>query len=205
MSFMPTPSKNEYESPLPGTHIGIAYKVLDLGTQKNDYPGSDGKSRRQVFIDFELPESRKLDGHPMTIGKFYTYSSHEKATLRLHLESWRTKRFNDEEIVKFDLFSVIGKPCLLNIIEKESGGVKIGGIGSMPAALKAAKYQAEGVPVKLWLTTELFNQAAFDGLTDGMKEIIKKSPEYHELQAVNLSDAAEPSQPSAEINDDIPF
>ena len=55
-----------------GVHKARCIKVIDLGTQKNDYQGQISW-KRTVLIIWETPEELDGEGKPMTISKFYTY------------------------------------------------------------------------------------------------------------------------------------
>jgi hypothetical protein len=128
-----------------GSHIAVCNLVADCGMQ----PGSQQypQPKRKLYVRFEIPSERveyEKDGQqvegPLTIGSFYTASMNEKATLRKHLEGWRGKKFSDEEAASFDVASILGKPCMLSVVETESGGKtysNIAGIGSLPKGMPA--------------------------------------------------------------------
>src|SRR5215469_5879253 len=110
--FMP-PTTGSF-SPCPeGSFIAICYRIVDLGTQEVVFQGH-AKYTRQLLLSWELPEELMSDGRPFTISKKYTYSSHPKASLRKDLESWRGKRFSDDEIEGFDIGNLIGVGCMLS-------------------------------------------------------------------------------------------
>lgn len=130
-----------------GSHIAVCNLVADCGLQPGSpqYPAP----KRKLYIRFEIPAERveyEKDGKPtegpLTIGSFYTASMNEKATLRKHLEGWRGKKFSDEEAGSFDVSALLGKACMLSVVESESGGKtysNIAGIGSMPKGMPAPK------------------------------------------------------------------
>ena len=66
------------------------------------------------------------------VSRQYTVSMHEKATFRKHLESWRAKAFDEDAVAAFcappgtDVLH--GKQATLNLMETESGFVKIDSI-----------------------------------------------------------------------------
>src|SRR5688572_17810697 len=98
VSYLPQPSEGgNYTPPPPGTHPAICYRFIDLGTQTSSFPGNNGqpKQTRKVMISWEItdPELRMEDGKPFSISSRYTWSMHEKATLRKTLESWRGAPF----------------------------------------------------------------------------------------------------------------
>ena len=130
--------------PIPaGSHIAICDIVADLGIQ----PGSVAfpKPKQQVFIRFQLPQERiefekdgkKMSG-PAVIGKIYTASMNEKANLRHHLESWRGKNFTDEQAEAFDVSLLLGKSCMLTVMQTQKDGKtysNIAGIGPLPKGI----------------------------------------------------------------------
>jgi len=128
-----------------GSHIAVCNLVADCGLQ----PGSAQfpNPKRKVYIRFEIPAERveyEKDGKqvegPLTIGSFYTASMNEKAALRKHLEGWRGKAFTDDEAGKFDVSALLGKACMLSVVESEHGGKtysNISGIGKLPRGMDA--------------------------------------------------------------------
>jgi hypothetical protein len=134
-----------------GSHIAVCNLVADLGLQ----PGSVNfpQAKRQVYIRFEVPAERveyERDGKkregPVVIGSTYTASMHEKSNLRKQLEGWRGKKFNDEEAERFDVASILGKACMLSIVENVKGDKvysNIAGIGSLPRGIPAPKAENE--------------------------------------------------------------
>ena len=110
--------------PIPaGLHHAICTAVYDLGTQWNErYQKGD----RKVLIQWELPgvrieidkDGEKLD-LPRATSRKFTLSLHEKSHLRPFLEGWRGKTFTGKELLGFDILSVLGVNCLLQIIHKE--------------------------------------------------------------------------------------
>lgn len=130
-----------------GSHIAVCNLVADCGLQpgSQQYPAP----KRKLYVRFEIPAERieyEKDGvqveGPLTIGSFYTASMNEKATLRKHLEGWRGKKFSDDEAAAFDVSALLGKACMLSVVESESGGKtysNIAGIGSMPKGVPSPK------------------------------------------------------------------
>ena len=105
---MPEPEvKADFEMCPAGAHLAVCYQVIDLGTQLTNYQGKE-KQQRKVFIGWELPNELMEDGRPFVVGKRYTFSSYERATLRMHLESWRGSKFSDDEISGFNIRNLLG-------------------------------------------------------------------------------------------------
>lgn len=207
---MPTlikPNETNFAPAPDGPHPAACFRIIDLGTQEGSYQGKPNR-KRQVLITWELfCEETMQDGRPFTIGKKYTWSMSEKASLRKDLESWRGKAFTDADFGPggFELQSILGKSCLLNVVHEhknDSTYANVKGVTRLP------KQMTVGGPsnpiVFVWLSPDEFNKAAFDGLSDRIKETIMKSPEYQALvsgKPVAHSDL----HAGADPDDEIPF
>lgn len=122
-----------------GTHLARCYLMADLGHQKTSYQGSE-LIKPQVLISWELTNEKMKDGRPFVISKTYTASLNEKANLRAHLESWRSRAFTEEEAKAFDLKKVLGAACQLSIVHNESKGktyANIKAVTSIPKGITA--------------------------------------------------------------------
>lgn len=100
-----------------GVHQAVAVDVIDQGMKPN--PFKPGSQQHKIDIAWQIAE-RRDDGKPYLVYKRYTLSLNEKATLRHDLESWRGKPFTREEEMGFDVESIIGANCLINIQHKKS-------------------------------------------------------------------------------------
>lgn len=139
----------------PGTHLAVCDMIVFLGLQPGfgQYPDP----KQQVYVRFAIPairvdyekDGKKLSG-PQVIGKKYTASMHKKATLRLMLESWRGRKFTEQEACEFDISKVLNVPAMVGVIENESGGniySNIGTVSGLPAGVPAPKLDS---PVVLY-------------------------------------------------------
>ena len=184
-----------------GSHIAVCNLVADCGLQ----PGSQQypKPQRKLYIRFEIPGERvefERDGQrvegPLTIGGFYTASMNEKSRLRKQLEGWRGRAFTDEQASAFDVSSILGKPCMISVVEEERGGKtysNIAGIGSMPKGVPAP--QAE-------------NPLLYYDSSCGESELAKLPPWLQEKikgQIQQEEPLPSESHTGAPFDDDIPF
>jgi len=194
-------AKNEggdFVSVEPGSYVARCYKLTDLGTQTSEYQGKIN-TKNQVLITWELPNEMMPPNDegvskPFSVSKFFTNSLHEQANLRHDLEAWRGKAFSEEELDGFDLMSVLGKPCMLSIVEKASGGTKVGSVSAIPKGFEVPpQFNLEE---SFWL--EEFSQTGFDSIPKGIQKIIEKSPEFRGLNQ-------DPVEALATMEDDIPF
>ena len=110
-----TSSKSTYQPPNPGSYSAVCIGVIDVGTMTGPF-GSQPK----VYLQFELGELNPI-GDRYVIGRLYTNSITPKAKLREHLESWRGRKFTDEELTGFDLTTILEKPCLLTVGNTRKG------------------------------------------------------------------------------------
>lgn len=170
-----------------GSHIAVCNLVADVGMQ----PGSGmyPEPKRKLYVRFEIPNERveferdgqKVEG-PLTIGQFFTASMHEKANLRKQLEGWRGRAFTDDQAAAFDVSSILGKPCMLTVVEKESGGkvyANIKGIGPLPKGVPAPKaenplllYDADNLK-----TYEKLPKWLRDTVDKQLEESVREAPE----------------------------
>ena len=126
----------DFELAPAGNHLAVCYCVCDLGYHLNNY----GNQQRKVRISWELPNELMKDGRPFSVSKRYTLSLSEKAALRSDLESWRGKPFTAEELKGFDVFAILGKSCMLNVIHEPSQDGKktyanIASVASLPKGM----------------------------------------------------------------------
>lgn len=135
---MPIAKETTTIIPVPaGNHLGICIGCVDLGTQPDEMYGA----RRKVMLSWEIPEEKiDYDGKevPMVISREYALSLNTKANLRKDLESWRGRPFTSEELAGFDVANVVGKPCMLNVIQATTDGKvrsRVASIASIPKGL----------------------------------------------------------------------
>lgn len=156
-------------TPIPeDLHLAICYGIWDIGTQFTHF--SDHPVHKVVIV-WELPEVRgefERDGKkvdlPRAISKQYTVSLHKKASLRKDLESWRGRKFTDEELKGFDLKKLLGVPCQIQIIHNK---VEEKTYANISAIIKA--------PAGKYPTSE--NSLTFFSFEDGT-EIPKNTPQW---------------------------
>ena len=162
-----------------GVHKSRCIKVIDLGTQKNEFEGNI-TWKRQILVIWEVPEQTSETSEPLTISKFYTLSLHEKSNLGIDLTSWRGRPFSETEKKGFDISKLIGHTCLLNVIQGNKNN-KIGSIMPLPKGDKIAEQYHTGVVFDLEKyqkgQKEVFNQ-----LSEGIRNIILRSKELEGLE-----------------------
>ena len=187
--------------PVPaGSYAARCYSMIQIGTVEEEILGQK-KKMHKVRLTWELPTETKVfkeenGEQPYVLSKEFSLSMHEKATLRQFLESWRGKNFTDEESKSFDITVLVGKPCLLSVKHKEAKNgntyAEISGINLLPKGMTCPE-QINSTQV---LSFDDWNQDLFDSLPDFIKDKIKSSDEYKNMQHPNVvntvSDEEEP-------------
>ena len=178
-------SENEYPKVPTGVHNARCIRVIDLGTQRNDYQGQI-TWKRQALIIWELPQQLSNDV-PMTISKFYTLSLHEKSNLSMDLVSWRGRPFTETEKNGFDITKLIGIPCQLNVMHNEKGKEKVSSV--MPLS-KDGKIEDQILP-SISFSIDDFQKGqreSFNQLSEGIRKMILRSKELDGIDTSDLGD-----------------
>lgn len=186
--YLPKSEGGNFELTPAGTFVSRCYRFIDLGSHEQNFQGESKGMRRLVMIGFELPTELMADGRPFSIHKRYTFSTHEKATFRKDLESWRGRKFEDSDFGPggFDVRNLIGVPCTLTIVHSEKGNDTYANIASIGKAMKGIETPAQVNPsVYFTLERDGFDAAVMDSLSDKLKEFIRDTPEYRNLSKPN--------------------
>lgn len=206
-----------------GTHIARCIRVIDLGTHENNYFGKISM-KHELFVMWEIPHEMKTytvkdkqTGNerevtePFTVSKFWTASLAETSNTRKDLVSWRGRDFTEEELRGFDIKTILGVPCMLNVIHKQKEGstkvnARVSNVNQMPKGLECPPAVHELVYFSLH--PDRYDEATLNKLSDGLQGKIKTSEEYiamqRDLSQIPADKAAE-AQPDAGEFDDIPF
>lgn len=198
-------SENEskpFEQAPAGTHEAICIGVIDLGTQLEEYQGTKSE-RRKVVLQWELPTCIMESGKPFVVSKFYTAGLGDTYTLRQHLEAWRAKPFTKEELSGFESKNILGKPCLLSIIHNEAGKARVTGVMACPKGMTLPPIA--NPTVYFSMEKDDFRLDVYDAIGKGLQEIIRKSPEWAELQGVDKPKQGHSATKFDDVMSDIPF
>lgn len=175
-----------------GNHVAVCYMVVDLGMQQTNFG-----EKHKILIGWELVHEMMEDGRPFVISQQYTASLSEKANLRRDLESWRGKKFSETELKGFDVFNVVGVPCMVSVIHSENNGkhyANIGSVAGLPKGMEKPKAANKIVAYSL----DNPEQSMFDLLPEWIQNKIPKN-------GFNPSSTADFDEPSADFGDDIGF
>ena len=182
-----------------GVHKARCVKIIDLGTQRQEFSG-EVSWKRQVMLIWEIPGQDNMNGEPMTISKFYTLSLHEKSNLGADLTSWRGRAFTETEKQGFDISNLAGVPCMLNVVEGNNGKAKISTIMPLAKGDEMADQYNETVIFSLNEYQE-GNIESFNKLSDGIRRMVLRCKEL-EGNDIDMGDGNN----GADIgSDDVPF
>jgi hypothetical protein len=170
-----------YTPPPSGTHMAKCVRLIDLGTQTSDFQG-EAKTARKLLLAFELVgDLVRDDGEPFVVSKRFTASLHEKAALRKTLASWRGRDFNPTELQGFDLATVLGKPCMVSLIDVEKDGKQFVNIAGVMAAPRGVPVPEARTPVQHF-SMDSPDWGVFATLSTRLVEQMELSPEFKRLK-----------------------
>ena len=215
----------DFEKMAPGLKQAVCSHLVDLGTQETLWG-----DKRRVMLLFEFSETMK-DGRPFMLQKEYNPTLVENSNLRADLETWRGRQFSNQELgldqsgnpdpnlAGFDLESVVGANCFINVGDKTSKQGKIyseiKNINPLPP--EYPKIKPTGQPVPDWIQDkakkgkaisdlEAFNQAP-PPPPPPPPAPAQQAPGH--APAPDMSQVSAPAQPGvpgpAIQDDDLPF
>lgn len=201
--FLPTPTSGggDFEPAPEGLHPAVCIAVIDLGTQEriNTYKGGVTERRREIMIRWELDtETPMADGRPFIISRRYPFSMHEKAKLREHLEGWRGKKFAETDFGPggFSLEKLLAVGCQIQVAHSEREGKRYANVENVVKLGRGMASPGPSVePFLLSLDPKEFDRDLFDGLSEYLKTVIAKSPEYQALSSGRGGGASAPAAP----------
>lgn len=163
-----------------GMHLARIYQIIDLGT--TEQTGQFGGKKRKVQILFELPlETAVFDPEkgeqPYYARNMYTLSMHEKSTLRKDVHSMLGKQLTDAEAKTFNIFNLIGRECMVNIIHRPSGDKTYANIQTITPVPKGMVCPPAVNP-PLVFSTQQPDMEIFRKLPEFVQDKIKLSDEF---------------------------
>ena len=181
-----------------GNQIARLYSFIHIGTVKFEYKG-EPKETNKIRLTFELPNEMRVfkDGEPekpMVISQEFALSMHEKANLRKFIESMVGTALNDDEARDFDVESLIGTTCLLNIVHEAKNGKEYANIQSASPLVKGMEAPpAINEPLVLNYG-DMWNEEVFKALPEFLRTKMEATPEWKAKGMETLSDGS--SMPS---------
>lgn len=150
MAIIAKSNKTDFTPAPEGLHPAVCVDVIDLGIVKSQW----GESH-QVKIRWQLEDLDPKTKRPFIVQRQFRNSLHEKSSLRPLLESWRGKKFTEEELQGFDLEKLLLVNCQLQVIHhiKSEGSVYANVQAIVPPGkgqtkLKAREYTREKDRIK---------------------------------------------------------
>ena len=111
MAIIAKDNRKEFTPAPEGLHQAVCVDVTDLGLQPTPWG-----EKQKVDLRWQLEAMDEETGRPFLVQSRYTNSLNEKATLRIHLEAWRGRKFTAEELEGFDLEKLLGVNCQIQVI-----------------------------------------------------------------------------------------
>ena len=185
MTIIAKSAETSYPKVPIGVHKACCVKVIDLGTQKQEY-GGEISWKRQILVIWELPEELNND-QPMTISKFYTLSLHEKSNLGKDLTSWRGRPFTETEKQGFDVEKLIGITCQVNVMHKDNGKEDISSIMPLGKDDKIAEQFNPSVSFDIG-DYQKGQKETFNQLSEGIRRMILRSKELDGIDQTDNGD-----------------
>lgn len=154
-----------------GMFPAVCVLMANIGSQTSPFKNEDGtdKIQKKLVVGFETEHG--------LISKEYTMSLNEKANLRAVLESWRGKKFTQEELEGFDPTTLLGEVCTVQVMHNEKGTfANVSNVLPKTGAFKATK------PVVSYDIDE-HTEATFDKLPNWIQKKVQESFEFDGIKA----------------------
>lgn len=184
-----------------GAHVAILYSIIELGTMEGEYAGQP-TLKRKIRLSWELPEeTREFDGvqKPMVIGKKYTASLYEQSKLR-PIVVGMLGGLSEEQEENFDIKSLLGKACMVQVSHEEFNGRKYATVTSVTQLPKSMKAPKQFNPSVYLDYADGWNQEIYDSLPQWMKDAMAESQEMKSRMGKGGNYPTEDLNPA-----DVPF
>jgi hypothetical protein len=111
MAFVVKHERTSYTPASEGLHQAVCVDVVDLGLQDRGFG-----EKHACRLTWQIEEINPDTGKRQTVNKTYNVSLHEKASLRKDLETWRGRKFTEDELKGFDLEKLLGVNCQVQVV-----------------------------------------------------------------------------------------
>jgi hypothetical protein len=170
--------------------------------QRGEYQGVPNL-KRKVFVRWELPHERltwtdregvEREG-PRVISKTYTLSLHENSAMRADLVGWRGRNFSPEEEKAFDVSKLLGVPCMVTVVHKQSNDKTFANVQSVSGVPKGMDRPSH--PEITPILYDADNLGSWDQLPEWLqKKIDEQVKDEPQRQTSSYDD---------DLDDDCPF
>lgn len=177
-------------TPVPeGTHIARCYSLIHIGTVKTVWQGNE-RDTYKVRLAFEFPYEKKVftegEGEkPLVMSSEYTLSMSSKSSLRKVVEGIVGKKFTDDDAYDFDLESVVGTPCQIQVVHEKKDDKLFANIGAVMPLAKGQTCPPQFNETNI-LSFDNWSDAVFESLPKFIKDKIMTSKEYQEKNNANV-------------------
>ncbi|MCA9324647.1 hypothetical protein KDA23_01080 [Candidatus Saccharibacteria bacterium] len=206
----PASAGGDFEIAPEGVFLARCYKMVDVGTQ-TETSQFGTKENRKIYLYWELLQDadggdapKTEQGQPFSIFNSYKLSMHQKANLRKHLDSWRGKKFTEEEAADFDITKLLDKFCLIQIGHSTSkdGQKTYANVDN----IMHTKKTATGVNEISSFNAENPDMEVFNDLPEWLQNKIEDSPEWQDTDQPEEAQAAPADKEEDKIDiADVPF
>lgn len=191
-SFIPAPG---------GVHQAVCVDVVDKGMVASVFYK---RTSHKCLLVWEIDETMD-NGERFTVRRMYTVSLNEKAALRKDLESWRGRPFKEEELKGFDVESVLGANCNLNLVQQTRDGETYANIQAiMPLMKTQQKLSLSGKYVRVKDRSETKQRTGGNGGTTHAAQPVG-AHDYSDPPPPPLPPPPPPDEYYQASDDDIPF
>src|SRR4029077_2947059 len=105
-----------------GNHIARCYQIIDLGTQDSvRYGNASHKIRITWELCEEFTDFGKGKKEPFAVSMTVNFFFGRNSNFTKVMEGWKGGTFSDKELEKFELKSLVGKECMLNVVHQTNG------------------------------------------------------------------------------------
>ncbi len=202
-TIAPKSERKEFVLAPLGTHVARCISFIHIGTNEETFKG-EPKMFNKIRLTFELPNELMefADGKkPMVHSQEYTLSMAPKANLRRLVEGMLGVALRDDEADAFDTESIVGMPCLMQIIHKTSAkGNKRAEIASAMPLAKGQIAPSQVNPSKI-LSYGNWDKELFEAQPNFIKDKIMSSREYQAM----IGGTKETLNSDGTDTEDIPF
>ena len=173
----PTTIKEKIEQ---GNYRAVLYRIVYIGTVEGEYQGKP-KRTFKVHLTWELSDERKVfkegdEAKPFVISQTYSFSMGDMSNLR-PIVTGMIGGLTEAEAVNFDLDTLLGKACMLQISHGVSNTGKFKYILStaqLPKGMQAPDAYNELV----LLSYTDWSDKVFESLPPWIKDEMRKTDEY---------------------------
>ena len=147
-----------------GTWPAVCVDVVDLGIVQPKNPTYKPQHRIQLRWVLDA-EPANGDGRPPMIVRSFGLSLNEKSNLRPFLEAWRGRAFTEAELEGFDVETILGANCQLQVLHRRDNGKVYANVSSILPLGRGMKKMA--VPPDYIRQVERDRRAQLEKAPDG--------------------------------------